>query len=60
MRDHLHRDPFKHASADLAAAQQHLSRLLLSDDRDMQEVIEAGENVRRAERRVVAIERGQR
>jgi cob(I)alamin adenosyltransferase len=44
----------------LAAAQQRLSELLLAADRDMPAIIEAADVVRRAERRVVAIERGGR
>jgi hypothetical protein len=48
------------ALADLANAQNHLTRALLIEPRDLAEIIELGENVRRAERRVGAIERGGR
>ena len=46
------------ALAALADAQQRLTELNLAADRDLPAIVEAGENARRAERRIAAIERG--
>jgi hypothetical protein len=57
---HVPSQAHRAAIAALADTQTQLSRAMLTEPRDLPAIIEAADTVRRAERRVMAVERGQR